>query len=271
MEQTAVRVAGVGKRYHIGILRPSERLLYHRLLTSLTSPFLRFAAVLQGRGTMIDQEEFWALKDVSFEVKRGEVLGVVGRNGAGKSTLLKILARITPPTTGRVEIYGQAGSLLELGSAFNPELTGRENIYLQGTLYGRSIREVEKIFDEIVAFSEIEQFIDTQVKRYSSGMVGRLAFSIGAHIDCEILLLDEILATGDVMFSNKCLTRMKRLVTEGKTVIFVSHSTGAVLDICTRAILLEHGQIVYDGTPASTIELYLKRAESGESAKSATS
>ncbi|HET59761.1 MAG TPA: ABC transporter ATP-binding protein, partial [Chloroflexi bacterium] len=201
--------------------------------------------------------EFWALKDVSFEVKRGEVVGVIGRNGAGKSTLLKILSRITEPTTGHAEIHGRVGSLLEVGTGFHPELTGRENIYLNGAILGMKRTEIARKFDEIVAFSEIEKFLDTPVKRYSSGMYVRLAFAVAAHLEPEILLVDEVLAVGDASFQKKCLGKMGDIAGEGRTVLFVSHNMAAVQSLCSKALLLVHGQIDAIGDVDSVIQGYL--------------
>src|SRR5438034_2934919 len=196
----------------------------------------------------------WALKDVSFEVKHGEVLGIIGRNGAGKSTLLKILSRITEPTSGRAEVYGRVGSLLEVGTGFHPDLTGRENIYLNGTILGMKKREIDLGFDEIVDFSGVEKFIDTPVKRYSSGMRVRLAFSVAAHLEPEILIVDEVLAVGDAEFQKKCLGKMGDVAHEGRTVLFVSHNMNAVKSLCGRALLLANGLLSLNGPVNSVIE-----------------
>src|SRR5215213_9664531 len=201
----------------------------------------------------------WALKDVSLEVGSGEVLGVIGHNGAGKSTLLKILSRITEPTEGRVEVHGRVGSLLEVGTGFHPELTGRENIYLNGAILGMKRSEIARRFDEMVAFAEVERFIDTPVKRYSSGMYLRLAFAVAAHLEPEILLVDEVLAVGDLEFQAKCLGKMGAVAREGRTVFFVSHNTQAVRQLCSRAILLEHGRVSADGPTDSTLAVYNQR------------
>ncbi|MCA9896469.1 MAG: ABC transporter ATP-binding protein, partial [Anaerolineae bacterium] len=200
----------------------------------------------------------WALKDVSFEVKRGEVVGIVGRNGAGKSTLLKILSRITEPTSGHAEIHGRVGSLLEVGTGFHPELTGRENIYMNGAILGMRRSEIDRQFDEIVAFAEIERFLDTPVKRYSSGMHVRLAFAVAAHLEPEILLVDEVLAVGDVEFQRKCLGKMEDVAQGGRTVIFVSHNMAAVKDLCQRAFLLKEGELEFVGSVDATIRRYLE-------------
>jgi len=203
-------------------------------------------------------EEFWALRDVSFEVKRGEVVGIIGRNGAGKSTLLKILSRITEPTTGRIEIDGRVASLLEVGTGFHPELTGRENIFLNGAILGMKRAEIRAKFDEIVAFAEVEQFLDTPVKRYSSGMYVRLAFAVAAHLEPEILIVDEVLAVGDAEFQSKCLGKMREVAGGGRTVLFVSHNMTAVVNLCSRAIQLERGVLVRSGDAETVVNHYLK-------------
>jgi lipopolysaccharide transport system ATP-binding protein len=202
-------------------------------------------------------ESIWALRDVSFTVMPSEVLGIIGQNGAGKSTLLKILSRITEPTTGRAELYGRAGSLLEVGTGFHPELTGRENIFLNGAILGMTRPEIQRKFDEIVAFAELEKFLDTPVKRYSSGMYMRLAFSVAAHLDPEILVIDEVLAVGDAAFQKKCLGRMRDISTEGRTVLFVSHNMAAIRSLCERGILLAKGQKVFEGPAGECVDRYL--------------
>jgi lipopolysaccharide transport system ATP-binding protein len=214
------------------------------------------------------RDEFWALKDVSFEVKQGEVVGIIGRNGAGKSTLLKILSRITEPTEGRIEIEGRVASLLEVGTGFHSELTGRENIFLNGAILGMSRVEIKRKFDEIVSFAEIEKFLDTPVKRYSSGMYVRLAFAIAAHLEPEILIVDEVLAVGDVQFQKKCLGKMDSVARKGRTVIFVSHNIGAVTQLCGRAILLERGALVDSGDAATVANRYLSEATNRQTAMS---
>src|SRR5690554_3180641 len=205
-------------------------------------------------------EHFWALKDVSFDVKQGEVMGIVGKNGAGKSTLLKILSKITQPTEGKIEIIGRVASLLEVGTGFHPELTGRENIYLNGTLLGMTRKEVADKLEEIVEFSGVKKFIDTPVKHYSSGMYVRLAFSVAAHLEPEILIIDEVLAVGDAEFQKKCLGKMKDVAGEGRTVIFVSHDLAAVRKLCTRGVLLEHGEIIYKGDTQKVLDKYNQRS-----------
>jgi lipopolysaccharide transport system ATP-binding protein len=204
-------------------------------------------------------EEFWALRDVSFEVKQGEVLGIIGRNGAGKSTLLKILSRVTAPTEGRIRLAGRVASLLEVGTGFHPELTGRENTYLNGAILGMTKREIDRKFDEIVAFSEVEQFIDTPVKRYSSGMYVRLAFAVAAHLDPEILIVDEVLAVGDAAFQKKCLGKMGDVARGGRTVLFVSHNMASVSVLCTSALLLSAGAVEATGTVSSMTAAYLRQ------------
>jgi homopolymeric O-antigen transport system ATP-binding protein len=206
-------------------------------------------------------EEFWALKDVSFDIRQGDRVGIIGRNGAGKSTLLKVLSRITEPTTGKVKISGRVASLLEVGTGFHPELTGRENIFLNGAILGMSRAEIGKKFDEIVAFAEVEKFLDTPVKRYSSGMYVRLAFAVAAHLEPEILIVDEVLAVGDAQFQKKCLGKMQEVGKEGRTVLFVSHNMGAVRSLCSRAVMLNQGQIVMDSDVNSTVERYLSSGQ----------
>jgi lipopolysaccharide transport system ATP-binding protein len=222
--------------------------------------------IVRGRQVVLgdEVEEFWALKDVSFEVKRGEVLGIIGRNGAGKSTLLKILSRITEPTRGRVVIGGRVASLLEVGTGFHPELTGRENIYLNGAILGMTRAEIRRKFDEIVAFAEVERFLDTPVKRYSSGMYVRLAFAVAAHLEPEILIVDEVLAVGDAEFQQKCLGKMKNIsLGEGRTILLVSHSLPAILNLCTTAIYLRDGSIVEIGDPLSVCGTYARSRTTG--------
>ena len=225
----------------------------------MLSPLRRAKSLWGGQATGAADlnEMIWALKDVSFNVAHGEVIGIVGRNGAGKSTLLKILSRITEPTAGRVRIRGRVGSLLEVGTGFHQELTGRENVYLNGSILGMRRVEIERKFDEIVDFSEIGKFIDTPVKHYSSGMHVRLAFAVAAHLEPEILIVDEVLAVGDVEFQKKCLGKMGSVANQGRTVLFVSHNMGAVRTLCQRAILLDHGKFLLDDTPANVISHYL--------------
>jgi lipopolysaccharide transport system ATP-binding protein len=230
-----------------GLRAPSERL----------SSFVRRLSSNGDKRPRTNDETIWALKNVSFEVQRGEVLGIIGRNGAGKSTLLKILSRITEPTEGRVEIHGRVGSLLEVGTGFHPELTGRENIYLNGAILGMRKTEIDNKFDEIVAFAEIEKFLDTPVKRYSSGMYVRLAFAVAAHLEPEILVVDEVLAVGDAAFQKKCLGRMDYVAKEGRTVLFVSHNMSAVQRLCSKGVMLDRGQLVAHGSSADIVARYL--------------
>ena len=213
-------------------------------------------------------ETFWALRDVEFDIKKGDVVGIIGRNGAGKSTLLKVLSRITEPTTGQIDIYGRVGSLLEVGTGFHPELTGRENIFMNGAILGMSRREIAHHFDAIVEFAEVEKFLDTPVKRYSSGMYVRLAFAVAAHLNPEILIVDEVLAVGDAEFQKKCLGKMQDVSRQdGRTVIFVSHNMTAVQSLCNRAVMLQHGKVIVDGDAATAIALY---QENGVTAGSET-
>jgi lipopolysaccharide transport system ATP-binding protein len=240
MSDTAIEVLGLGKSYQISSAARGGR-TYKTLREDLMSLPRAFWSRIKGRREKL--ETIWALKDVSFEVKQGEVLGIIGRNGAGKSTLLKILSRITEPTRGRADLYGRVGSLLEVGTGFHPELTGRENIFLNGTILGMRRAEVAHKFDAIVSFSEVQQFIDVPVKRYSSGMYMRLAFAVAAHLDPEIMVIDEVLAVGDAEFQKKCIGKMKEVGKAGRTVLFVSHNMNAVEQLCTRAMLLDKGCI----------------------------
>ena len=238
MAKPAIRVEGLWKEYVIGAQQKAHGTFYDMLSTSLAAPF----RALRGR-TAEEQaaESFWALRDVNFEVQPGEVIGIIGRNGAGKSTLLKVLSRITAPTRGRVEVHGRIASLLEVGTGFHPELSGRENIHLNGAILGMNRLEIARKFDEIVSFAEVERFVDTPVKRYSSGMYTRLAFSVAAHLEPDILVVDEVLAVGDADFQRKCLGKMQQSSEDGRTVVFVSHNMPAVQALCGRALLLERG------------------------------
>jgi lipopolysaccharide transport system ATP-binding protein len=249
MSEPAIRVTGLGKKYRIahGQQRGGYRTLRETLVDAVKAPFRKRAT----------QEDFWALSDVSFEVQPGEVVGIIGRNGAGKSTLLKILSRITKPTTGMVELNGRVGSLLEVGTGFHPELTGRENIYLNGSILGMSRAEVRKKFDEIVAFAEVEKFLDTPVKRYSSGMYVRLAFAVAAHLEPEILIVDEVLAVGDAAFQKKCMGRMGKMAGDGRAILFVSHQMSAVQALCSHAALIERGTIRCIGLKSDIIAEYI--------------
>jgi lipopolysaccharide transport system ATP-binding protein len=250
MNNAVIQGEGLGKRYHRGALQ-QDLLLRDHLGRFLKSPLsvLRHAK----------EETFWALKDVSLEVKEGEVLGLIGRNGAGKTTLLKILSRITRPTTGWAEIHGRVGSLLEVGTGFHFELTGRENIFLSGAVLGMNKREIERKFDEIVEFAEIDRFIDTPVKHYSSGMYLRLAFAVAAHLEPEILLVDEVLAVGDAAFQKKCLGKMGDVSRQGRTIVFVSHNMTALRKLCRRAVWLDAGQVIETGDAGDVINHYLQK------------
>jgi lipopolysaccharide transport system ATP-binding protein len=252
----AIKAESISKLYHLGERNYLNRTLRDSVVDSLhrLNPRSRF----KNNGRADGQTDLWALAEVSFEVRPGEVVGIIGRNGAGKSTLLKILSRITTPTKGRAEIYGRVGSLLEVGTGFHPELSGRENIYLNGSILGMTRSEIESRFDEIVAFAELERFIDTPVKRYSSGMYVRLAFAVAAHLEPEILLVDEVLAVGDAAFQKKCLGKMSDVARHGRTILFVSHNTAALLNLCDRGILLEKGRLVADDAIEPVIQRYLK-------------
>ena len=253
MNRAVIRGEGLGKRYRRGISwSPGLR---HAMDRFVKSPL---AAFRRQKG-----ETFWALKDASLQVNEGEVLGLIGRNGAGKTTLLKILSRITKPTTGWAEIHGRVGSLLEVGTGFHPELTGRENAFLSGAILGMSKREIERKFDEIVAFAELEKFIDTPVKHYSSGMYVRLAFAVAAHLEPEILLVDEVLAVGDINFQKKCLGKMGDVARTGRTIVLVSHNLGAIGQLCQRTIWIDEGAIVADGESQAILMQYMKRASTG--------
>jgi lipopolysaccharide transport system ATP-binding protein len=254
-----IRAEGLSKLYHIGRKQEKYKTLRDTLTNAFVSPFRRAGKLLKGQTTGAAEldETIWALKDISFEIKKGEVVGIIGRNGAGKSTLLKILSRITEPTKGFAEIYGRVGSLLEVGTGFHSELTGRENIYLNGAILGMKRAEIDRKFDEIVAFAEVEKFIDTPVKHYSSGMYLRLAFAVAAHLEPEILLVDEVLAVGDVAFQKKCMGKMEDVAKEGRTILFVSHNMAAIGNLCTSGIYIDEGQLVVYGETKEVIERYL--------------
>lgn len=253
MSNLAIRAEGLGKQFRISA---GQRMKYTTLRDRLAGALQRNGARM-GATRPAAETTFWALRDVSFDIKHGEVVGLIGYNGAGKSTLLKVLTRITEPTRGRAAIYGRVGSLLEVGTGFHPELTGRENTYLNGAILGMKRAEIDRKFDEIVAFAEIEKFIDTPVKFYSSGMYVRLAFAVAAHLEPEILIVDEVLAVGDVRFQKKCLNKMQDVGQEGRTVVFVSHSMPAITRLCTRAILLNQGVVAEDGPTANVVAAYL--------------
>ncbi|MCP5099429.1 MAG: ABC transporter ATP-binding protein, partial [Chloroflexi bacterium] len=255
-----LRVEGLGKKYHIGAEKSFDK-LSDQISDLVMTPFRRAGKLLRGQSTgaaELDQA-FWALRDVSFEVNRGEVIGIIGRNGAGKSTLLKVLSRITDPTEGVADMYGRVSSLLEVGTGFHPELTGRENVYLNGAILGMKKTVIDRKFDEIIAFADIEKFLDTPVKHYSSGMYVRLAFSVAAHLEPEILLVDEVLAVGDAEFQKKCLGKMESVAGEGRTVLFVSHNMGLIQTLCKRGIMLQNGRLIADGPISDVVGVYLKQ------------
>jgi lipopolysaccharide transport system ATP-binding protein len=261
-----IRAEGLGKKYLIGheTGRPRYVALRDVLVQGGKNIFRKTKGLTLRAEARPETEEFWALKNVNFELGSGEVLGIVGRNGAGKSTLLKILSRITEPSAGRVTVRGRVASLLEVGTGFHPELTGRENIFLNGAVLGMKRAEIKRKFDEIVNFAEVEKFLDTPVKRYSSGMYVRLAFAVAAHLEPEILVVDEVLAVGDAEFQKKCLNKMGEVASGGRTVLFVSHNLSAVADLCTKALLLEKGQIECVGTPEQVITAYIERSSSSQ-------
>jgi lipopolysaccharide transport system ATP-binding protein len=245
-DDLALRIRGLSKSYTIVHNAPRHTALSEAIMERLRNPIRR-----------LQREKFWALNDIEFDVKRGEVVGIIGRNGAGKSTLLKVLSRITAPTQGEIEIYGRVGSLLEVGTGFHAELTGRENIYLNGAILGMKHREISRQFDAIVEFAGVEKFLDTPVKRYSSGMYVRLAFAVAAHLNPEILIVDEVLAVGDMEFQKKCLGAMRDVATSGRTVLFVSHNMHAVSTLCSRGIFLRGGRVVHDGDVQSAVNEYM--------------
>jgi len=258
MSEPVIKVENLSKQYRIGA-REGYRTFRETLVDAMKAPFQALSTVFNRKSEINNHQSelIWALKDVSFEVKQGEVVGIIGRNGAGKSTLLKILSRITEPTEGRVELRGRVGSLLEVGTGFHPELTGHENIYLYGAILGMDRWEVTRKFDEIVAFAELEKFIDTPVKKYSSGMYMRLAFAVAAHLEPEILLVDEVLAVGDAAFQKKCLGKMGDLARERRTVLFVSHNMGAISVLCSKGVLLRNGSVAHLGPIDRVVNHYL--------------
>lgn len=258
MSHPVIRVEKLSKRYRLQH-ESGERYTALRDVLAAKARRLWFSPGAPARRV----EDFWALREVSFEVAQGERIGIVGRNGAGKSTLLKVLSRITEPSGGKVSLKGRVASLLEVGTGFHPELTGRENVFLNGAILGMGRREIARKFDEIVAFAEVERFLDTPVKRYSSGMQVRLAFAVAAHLEPEILVVDEVLAVGDAQFQRKCLGKMEAVGREGRTVLFVSHQMSEVQRLCTRCILLDRGEIARDGAPATVVEEYLAKAYDG--------
>ncbi|AJF06505.1 ABC transporter ATP-binding protein [Geoalkalibacter subterraneus] len=269
MSDVAIKVENLHKLYRLGLKDDENDTLIQTALSWITAPKKNFTNLRKlttmDLNSTDDPDVLHALNDISFEVKHGEVLGIIGRNGAGKSTLLKVLSRITEPTAGRVTINGRVASLLEVGTGFHPELTGRENIYMNGTILGMSKKEIDRKFDEIVDFSGVERFLDTPVKRYSSGMKVRLAFSVAAHLDPEILIIDEVLAVGDVDFQKKCLGKMQDVSSGGRTVLFVSHNMGAIQTLCPRSLLLRQGQMVDDGESDQVVRSYLSRMKKNRS------
>jgi lipopolysaccharide transport system ATP-binding protein len=256
----SVRTEKLGKAYRLGVMSQHKHQGYDFLGFDL--PLQRLWPILLGDNADSGNfdDAFWALRDLDLEVRRGEVVGVVGKNGSGKSTLLKILARVTEPSTGFADVTGQVGSLLEVGTGFHPELTGRQNVFLNGSIMGMTYDQIERRFDEIVEFAEVSAHIDTPVKHYSSGMYMRLAFSVAAHMECDIMIVDEVLAVGDIHFQKKCLGRIDGEVKSGKTVLFVSHNTSMIMQVCTRCILMENGRMIEDGLPQPIIESYFSRS-----------
>ena len=252
----AITARDVGKQYLIGAKQRNNTSLRESIMDLSSRAAGTFRGGLKGLREQREKNLVWALKDISFDVRHGEVVGIIGCNGAGKSTLLKVLSRITDPTTGHIDIRGRVGSLLEVGTGFHPELSGRENIFLNGAILGMSRSQVKRQFDEIVAFSGVDKFIDTPVKRYSSGMYLRLAFAVAAHLEPEILLVDEVLAVGDAQFQNKCIGKMESVAKEGRTVLFVSHNMAAIRSLCTRGIVLRGGQVTYQGDVQTSIQEY---------------
>jgi lipopolysaccharide transport system ATP-binding protein len=271
MSDIAIQAEALSKRYRIGTRDEHQDTLVGAMASVFRRPLRNLQRLRKmsqfGEGEQEADDIIWALKDVSFDVQQGEIVGVIGKNGAGKSTLLKILSRITEPTSGRAWIRGRVSSLLEVGTGFHPELTGRENVYLNGTILGMRRTEIDEKFSEIIEFSGIGKFIDTPVKRYSSGMYVRLAFAVAAHLEPEILIIDEVLAVGDASFQKKCLGRMGNIAREGRTVIFVSHNMPAVRSLCHRVLLIEHGQVQQDGDASTVIQRYLGREMTSEKSK----
>ncbi len=262
---TVIQVERLSKRYNLGAQQTDRYQSFRDMLTGKTRRLMRQLHPGQRSRPQSQSEEFWALRDVSFEICQGDRVGVIGRNGAGKSTLLKVLSRITEPTSGRIGMRGRVASLLEVGTGFHPELTGRENIFLNGAILGMSKGEIQRKFDEIVAFAEVERFLDTPVKRYSSGMYVRLAFAVAAHLEPEILIVDEVLAVGDAQFQNKCLGKMKDVAHGGRTVLFVSHNMAAIRQLCDSALMMHQGELIFSGSAEAGVKQYLKQSESSGS------
>jgi len=271
MNDIAIRVEDLGKRYRIGTAPERYKTLRDTIVAGVNAPIQRLRRGTSLTANSKETSTIWALRNISFEVHQGKVLGIVGRNGAGKSTLLKILSRVTEPTEGSAEIHGRVGSLLEVGTGFHPELTGRENIYLNGAILGMKRVEIDHKFDEIVSFSEVEQFIDTPVKRYSSGMYLRLAFAVAAHLEPEILVVDEVLAVGDAEFQRKCMGKMSDVAATGRTVLFVSHNMSAVLRLTEETMVLDKGHLVYRAPTAQAVDYYMAAGFSGSGERQWTS
>jgi len=266
----AIKVENISKRYRLGSASGGYQTLREAMVRGIGGSWSRLRRPSRRKDRSPNspaQSDLWALKDVSLDIKPGEAIGVIGRNGAGKSTFLKVLSRITEPTEGRVELRGRVGSLLEVGTGFHTELTGRENIYLNGAIFGMSRREIDRKFDDIVAFSEVEQFLDTPVKRYSSGMFVRLAFAVAAHLEPEILLVDEVLAVGDAAFQKKCLGKMGEVSQSGRTVLFVSHNMATVLNLCDKAAVFAHGRLAFLGPVVDGVKLYVSQEDASEEAE----
>ena len=259
MTNIAVRVENLAKEYKIGHLQSRSNNFREVITNTFSAPFRRVRDLMRGEayGAAQLSESIWALQDINFEVQHGEVLGIIGHNGAGKSTLLKVLSQITEPTKGKIDLYGRVGALLEVGTGFHQELTGRENVYLNGAILGMTRNDIDRKFDEIVDFAGVEKFIDTPVKHYSSGMRLRLGFAVAAFLEPEILIIDEVLAVGDAAFQRKCLGKMDEVAGEGRTVLFVSHNMAAITQLCQRVIILNHGQVVNDGLPNDMVHQYL--------------
>ena len=257
MSDLAIRIDGLGKKYRIGAREAPYRTLRESIVGVTAAPIRRIASVIRGNPPTMSDDSFWALRDVTLDIEPGEVVGIIGRNGAGKTTLLKILSRITKPTEGQVDLWGRVGSLLEVGTGFHPELTGRENISLNGAILGMSREAIQRKFDEIVEFAEIERFLDTPVKHYSSGMYVRLAFAVAAHNEPEILLVDEVLAVGDAAFQRKCLSKMSEVAAGGRTVLFVSHNLSAITNLCSSCIYLKNGHVELVGKTEQAVDQYL--------------
>lgn len=265
MSRVAIRVENLGKLYHIGRVQEKYSTLRETITRTVSAPFTKVRGLLRGESASGLKGEIWALKDVCLEIMQGDVVGIIGSNGAGKSTLLKILSRITEPTTGYADIYGRVGALLEVGTGFHPELTGRENVYLNGAILGMPRIEIDRKFDEIVAFAGVEEFIDTPIKHYSSGMGLRLGFAVAAHLEPDILIVDEVLAVGDAAFQKKCLGKMGEVAQAGRSVLFVSHNMVAVQGLCQSALVLDRGQVVYRGNTQSAIAHYFQNTQSQRS------